>query len=143
MSLDCSWPLHCPISKKEGRTTLRVAMDKEGPVMNGVPGFRGAPFLPNTGPLALGSGRCTPPCGPFSRPGPARAHGPLQLQAAAGREHFLRFEGRAFVEEAAHRVWCPASGRGQPPLPPLSQEAEDHCPVTTLCPSGGRKMALA
>ena len=65
VSLDCSWPLHCPISRKEGCTTLHVAVDKEGAMMDGVPSFRGAPFLPNIGPLVLGSGSCAPPCGPF------------------------------------------------------------------------------
>ena len=56
MSLDCSWPLHCAISRKEGSTTLCVAGDKEGLVMGRVPSFGGAPFLPNAGPLALSSG---------------------------------------------------------------------------------------
>ena len=56
MSLDCSWPLHCAISRKEGSTTLCVAGDKEGLVMDRVPSFGGAPFLPNAGPLALSSG---------------------------------------------------------------------------------------
>ena len=79
MSLDCSWPLHCPISRKEGCTTLHVAADKEGPAMDGVPGFRGVPFLPNTGLLAPGSESCAPPCGPFDHPGPARAHRSFRL----------------------------------------------------------------
>ena len=140
MSLDCSWPLHCPISRKEGHTTLHVAADKEGPAMDGVPGFRGAPFLPNTGPLALSSGSYDPPCGPFGSPGSACARGPPQLQAAAGRERFPGFEVRAFVEEATHRassraVSCPAWGRGQPPLPPLSHHQQSLLYVLLV---GGR-----
>ena len=75
MRLDCS----CPIFRKEGCTTFRVAVDKEGPAIDGVPGFQGAPFLPNTGLLALGSGSCAPPCRPFDRPGPARAHCSFRL----------------------------------------------------------------
>ena len=56
MSLDCSWPLHCSISRKEGCTTLCVVVEKEGAMMDGVTSFRDAPFLPNTGPLVLCSG---------------------------------------------------------------------------------------
>ena len=89
-------------------------------MMDGMPGFGWAAFLPNRGLPALSSGSCTPPCRPFSHSGPAYAHKPPQLQAAAGKEHFPGFEGTAFVEEATHRVWCPAWERGQPPLPPLS-----------------------
>ncbi|CAM9199412.1 unnamed protein product, partial [Rangifer tarandus platyrhynchus] len=55
-----------------------------------------------------------------------RAHGPQQLQAAAGRERFPGFEWRAFVEEAAHQCGALLGGRGQPPLPPLSHEVVDH-----------------
>ena len=133
VSLDCSWPLHCSISRKEGCTTLHVAVDKEGAMMDGVPSFRGAPFLPNIGPLVLGSGSCAPPCGPFCRPGSTCAHRPPQLQAAAKREHFPGFELKAFVQEAAHLLCCPAWGKGQPPLPPLSQEVVDHCQQSPLC----------
>ena len=49
--------MHCPISKKEGCTTLHVAVDKEGPVMDGMPSFgRGFPFFQTQGlwPLAQG-----------------------------------------------------------------------------------------
>lgn len=54
--------MHCPISKKEGCTTLRVAVDKEGPVMDGMPSFgRGAPFFQTQGLWPLGSGRCALP----------------------------------------------------------------------------------
>ncbi|CAM9153495.1 unnamed protein product, partial [Rangifer tarandus platyrhynchus] len=45
---------------------------------------------------------------------------------AAGRECFPGFEWRAFVEEAAHQCGALPGGRGQPPLPPLSQEAVGH-----------------
>ncbi|KAM9667847.1 heat shock transcription factor, Y-linked-like isoform 2-T2 [Dama dama] len=78
--MDCSWPLHCPISRKEGRTTLHVAVDKEGAMMDSVPSFWGAPFLPNTGPPALGSGSRDPPRGPFSCPGSACVHGPPRFR---------------------------------------------------------------
>lgn len=43
--------------------------------------------------------------------------GSPQLQAAAGREHFPGFEVRAFVEEAARRVWHPAWGEGSLSFP--------------------------
>ena len=69
-----------------------MAVDKEGPMMHRVPDFGGLHFLPNRGAPALSSGSCAPPCGPLSCPGLARAHGPMQLQAAAGREIFPYFE---------------------------------------------------
>ena len=44
------------MSRKERCTTIRVAVEKEGAMMDGVTSFRDAPFLPNTGPLVLCSG---------------------------------------------------------------------------------------
>ena len=59
-------------------------------MMDGVPSFRGLPFFQTQGLQPLAQGAADPPCGPFSRPGSACAHGPLQLQADAGREHFFQ-----------------------------------------------------
>ncbi|KAM9667849.1 heat shock transcription factor, Y-linked-like [Dama dama] len=60
--------------------------------MDGMPGVWGTPFLPNTGPLALGSGSCTPPCGPFGRPGPACAHHSFRLLLEESTFQALREE---------------------------------------------------